>query len=138
MQRKLPLNYESMCVYRVGACVCVRVCVSLYGGCKCECVRMENGGEEADSHRLVEYLRQYLIIHSSVFSTSFKRTSSKNCCFYNPDFREQNTSPERRRASQGFISKILRAQTQTQSLLGHQVCRRWLLPSHWKQIGTGC
>ena len=92
MQRKLPLNYESMCVYRVGACVCVRVCVSLYGGCKCECVRMENGGEEADSHRLVEYLRQYLIIHSSVFSTSFKRTSSKNCCFYNPDFREQNTS----------------------------------------------
>ena len=26
-----------------------------------------------DSHRLVEYLREYPVIHSSVFSTSFKR-----------------------------------------------------------------
>lgn len=92
--------------------------------------RME---KRPDSHRLVEYLRQYPVIHSSVFSTSFKRTSSKNCCFYNPDFREQDTSPERRRASQGLISRIRRAQTQAQSLLRHQVCRGWLLPSHWKQ-----
>ena len=34
-----------MCVFRVGACVCVRVCVSLYGGYKCECVRVENREE---------------------------------------------------------------------------------------------
>lgn len=130
-----------MCLYRVGACVYVRVCVSLYGGCKCECVRVEGMEKRPDSHRLVEYLGQYPVIHSSVFSTSFKRTSSKNCCFYNPDFGNQDTKPERRRASQGLILNLQGPDMSTVLAPASGLHRGWLLPSHWRaryvQAGDG-
>lgn len=59
-----------------------------------------------DNHRFVDCLRKYPITYSSVFSASFKRTSSKNCVvFVTQTSGNRKSAPrsERRKGKASFL-----------------------------------
>lgn len=130
MRVSMCIGWVHVCMCK-GVCVCVRVCVGVSAW------RMV---KRQDNHRFVDCLRKYPITYSSVFSASFKRTSSKNCVvFVTQTSGNRKSAPrsERRKGKASFL-RSAGPGCRHSPCSGVRSSSGRLPPSHWKLTCTVC